>query len=69
MAGEGGMLTLVGVIVPQVRPDGTGVSDRAIVPVKPLADVTVIVEFAGEPMFEVGEVAVIVKSTTVTVIV
>jgi hypothetical protein len=63
------MLMLVGLIVPHVKPDGIGVSERATVPVKPLAAVTVIVEFAEEPKFDMGEVAVIVKSTTVTVIV
>lgn len=61
------MLMLVGLIVPQVRPDGIGVSDRATVPVKPFDAVTVIVEFAEEPRFDMGEVAVMMKSTTVTV--
>jgi hypothetical protein len=69
MPGEGGMLRLVGLIAPQVKPDGIGVSDRAMVPVKPLAAVSVIVEFDEEPTFDMGEVTVIVKSTTVTVIV
>jgi hypothetical protein len=69
MPGEGGMLMLFGLIAPHVKPDGIGVSDRVMVPVKPLAAATVIVEFAEDPMFDMGEVAVIVKSTTVTVIV
>ena len=39
---------LVGVIVPQVRPEGT-VRVRATVPANPLSDVTVIVAVALDP--------------------
>ena len=53
---------LLGVIEPQVRPDGT-VSVRLTVPVKLFCPVTVMVEVADWPVFTgAGEVAVIVKS-------
>jgi hypothetical protein len=42
------LVTLVGVIAPQVKLAGT-VSVRATVPVKPLTAVTVIVEVADVP--------------------
>ncbi len=68
VAGEGGRVTLAGLIAVQVRPAGNGASDSATVPVKPLTAVTVIVETAEEPAFTAaGEVAVIVKSTKVNV--
>ena len=54
--------TLLGVIAPHVRPEGT-VSVRVTVPEKPFSAVTVIVEFAEEPAFtRPGLVAVIEKS-------
>ncbi len=68
VAGDGGRITLAGLIAVQVRPEGSGVSDRATVPVKPLTAVTVMVETADEPAFTAaGEVAVMVKSTKVKV--
>jgi hypothetical protein len=61
------LVTLVGVIAPQVRLAGT-VSVRLTVPVKPLTAVTVIVEVADTPAFTAaGEVALTVKSVTVNV--
>lgn len=51
---------LLGVIEPQVRPDGT-VSVRDTVPANPLTDWIVIVELTDEPTTPVGDVAVIVK--------
>ncbi len=61
VAGEGGRVTLAGVIAPQVRPTGT-TSVKATVPA-PVED-TVIVE-VREPTGPVGEVAAMVKSTKV----
>ncbi len=46
VAGDGGRVTLAGLIAVQVRPAGNGVSDRATVPAKPLTAVTVIVDTA-----------------------
>jgi hypothetical protein len=61
------LVTLVGVIAPQVRLAGT-VSVRLTVPVNPLTAVTVIVEVAETPaLTAAGEVAAIVKSVTVNV--
>lgn len=61
------LVTLVGVIAPQVRLAGT-VSVRLTVPVKPLRAVTVMVEVADTPAFTAaGEVAVMLKSRTVKV--
>jgi hypothetical protein len=61
------LVTLAGVIAPQVRLAGT-VSVRLTVPVKPLTAVTVIVEVAVVPAWTAaGEVADIVKSVTVKV--
>ncbi len=68
VAGDGGRVTLAGLIAVHVRPAGRGVSDRDTVPAKPLTAVTVIVETAEEPAFTAaGEVAAIVKSTKVKV--
>ena len=58
VAGEGGRVTLAGVIAPHVRPAGT-TSVNATVPA-PVED-TVIVE-VREPTGPVGEVAATVKS-------
>lgn len=61
------LVTLVGVIAPQVRLVGT-VSVRLTVPVNPFTAVTVIVEVAEVPtVTAAGEVAAIVKSVTVKV--
>jgi hypothetical protein len=61
------LVTLVGVIAPQVRLVGT-VSVRETVPVNPLTAVTVIVEVADVPtVTAAGDVAVTVKSVTVKV--
>ena len=61
------LVTLVGVMAPQVRLAGT-VSVSDTVPVKPLTAVTVIVEVAETPaLTAAGEVALIVKSVTVNV--
>jgi hypothetical protein len=61
------LVTLVGVIAPQVRFEGT-VSVNDTVPVKPLTAVTVIVETAPVPTWTAaGEVAEIVKSVTAKV--
>ena len=64
------LVTLVGVIAPQVRPAGT-VSVSETVPVKPLTAVTVIVEVPEAPAKTWAGVAptLIVKSTTTNVIV
>jgi hypothetical protein len=57
-------VTLGGVMEPQVRPEGT-VSVRDTDPLKPLTAVTVIVDVADWPTsMAAGEVAVILKSTT-----
>ena len=61
------MVTLVGVIAPQVKLAGT-VSVRLTVPVNPLTAVTVMVEVAEVPtVTEAGEVAEIAKSVTLKV--
>lgn len=61
------LVTLVGVIVPHVRPAGT-VSVRATVPVNPFTAVTVIVEVAEVPtVTAAGDDAAMVKSVTVNV--
>ena len=61
------LVTLVGVIAPQVRLAGT-VSVKDTVPVKPLTAVTVIVEVAETPaLTAAGDVAVTEKSVTVKV--
>ena len=58
---------LVGLIAPQVRPDGT-VSVRLTMPAKPFSAVTVMVEVAEVLMTtEAGEDAAIVKSRTVKI--
>ncbi len=44
VAGDGGRVALPGLIAVQVRPVGSGVSDRATVPEKPLMAVTMIVD-------------------------
>jgi hypothetical protein len=61
------VVILVGLIAPQVKPDGT-VSVNATVPVKPFTAATVMVEVAETPtVTAAGEVAVIVKSVIVNV--
>jgi len=61
------LVTLVGVMAPQVRLAGT-VSVNATVPVKPLTAAMVIVDVAETPtLTAAGEVADIVKSVTVKV--
>jgi hypothetical protein len=61
------LVTLVGVMAPQVRFAGT-VSVNATVPVKPFTAVTVIVEVADTPAFTAaGDVAAMVKSVTMKV--
>lgn len=61
------LVTLVGVIAPQVRLAGT-VSVNDTVPVNPLTAATVIVEVALVPTWTAaGEVADIAKSVTVKV--
>ncbi len=68
VAGDGGRVTLAGLIAVHVRPVGSGVSDSATVPAKPFTAVTVIVEMAEEPVgTEAGDVAVMVKSVKVNV--
>ncbi len=68
VAGEGGRVTLAGLIAVHVRPVGRGVSDRETVPAKPFTEVTVIVEVADEPVGTgAGEVAATVKSAKVKV--
>ena len=60
-------VTLVGVMAPQVNPDGT-VSVRETVPAKPLSAVTVMVEVADVPaLTDAGELAAMVKSTKLKV--
>ena len=61
------LVTLVGVMAPQVRLAGT-VSVRLTVPVNPLSAVTVIVEVADTAaLTAAGEVAAMLKSLTVNV--
>jgi len=60
------LVTLVGVIAPQVKLAGT-VSVNDTVPVNPFTAVTVIVEVALVPTWAAGEVAAIVKSVTMKV--
>jgi len=61
------LVTLVGVIAPQVRFAGT-VSVSDTVPVNPFTAATVIVEVADVPeVTAAGEVAAIVKSVTLKV--
>ena len=61
------MVTLAGLIAPQVRFAGT-VSVKDTVPVKPLRAVTVIVEVAEVPaVTAAGDVAAVLKSVTVKV--
>ena len=61
------MVTLAGVIAPQVRLAGT-LSVRLTVPVNPLRAVTVIVEVADTPaLTAAGDVAEIEKSLTANV--
>ena len=61
------LVTLPGVIAPQVRFAGT-VSVRVTVPVNPFSAVTVIVEVADVPAWTAtGEVAATLKSRTVNV--
>ena len=61
------MVTLAGLIAPQVRFAGT-VSVKDTVPVKPLRAVTVIVEVAEVPaVTAAGDVAAMLKSVTVKV--
>ncbi len=56
------LVTLVGVIAPQVRP-AAGVSVRLTIPVKPFRAVIVMVEVADWPaLTAAGEVAAMVKS-------
>jgi hypothetical protein len=57
---------LVGVIAPQVNPDGT-LSVSETTPAKPFRAVTVIVEVPEAGKIAVGEVAAIVKSTKLNV--
>ena len=60
-------VTLVGLIAPQVRPDGT-VSVRDTIPVNPFRAVTVMVEVAEVfTKTGAGEEALMVKSVTVKV--
>ena len=67
VAGEGGNVTLLGVIAPQVKPAGT-TSVNATVPAKPFTAVTVMVETPEEPtILAAGEVAAMVKSVKVKV--
>jgi len=58
------LVTLLGVMAPQVRPEGT-VSVRVTVPVNPFTAVTVIVDVADVPTLPDGDVAAIVKSRNV----
>ncbi len=46
VAGDGGNVTLAGLMAVHVRPLGRGVSDKDTVPAKPFTAVTVIVEVA-----------------------
>jgi hypothetical protein len=60
-------VTLFGVIAPQTNPAGAA-SVRETVPANPLSAVMVIVEVADVPVWTAaGELATIVKSTTVKV--
>ena len=60
-------VTLVGLMVPQVRLAGT-VSVRLTIPANPLTALTVMVDVAETPaLTAAGEVAAIVKSVTVNV--
>ncbi len=66
VAGEGGTVTLAVLIAAQVRPAGSGVSERDTVPAKPFTAVTVIVELEEDSAATgAGEDAVIVKSLNV----
>ncbi len=47
--GEGGSVTLPGVIAPQERPAGRGASDSDTLPLKPLTPVTVMIEVPEDP--------------------
>ncbi len=68
VAGDGGRVTLAGLIALHVSPLGNGVSDSETVPANPLTAVTVIVETAEAPEFTAaGDVAVMVKSVKVNV--
>ncbi len=68
VAGDGGRITLAGLIAVQVSPVGRGVSERATVPAKPFTAATVTVDTAEEPAFTAaGEVAAIVKSVKLKV--
>jgi hypothetical protein len=60
------LVTLPGVIAPQVRPTGT-VSVSVTVPVNPFTAVMVIVDVSEDPTVPVAEVAVMVKSVTMKV--
>jgi hypothetical protein len=61
------LVTVVGLMTPQVNPEGT-VSVRLTIPVKLLTATTVIVEEAETPeLTGAGDVAVIVKSVTMNV--
>ncbi len=64
--GEGGNVTLVGLIAEQVSPAGT-VSVNATVPANPLTPVTVIVDVPVAPTLAVTLLAAMVKSVTVNV--
>ena len=56
---------MLGAIEPQVKPVGSGVSDRATSPAKPFRSMRVIVEDAESPMLtREGEEAVMLKSGT-----
>jgi hypothetical protein len=55
-------------MVPQIRPDGTA-SVNETVPANPLTAAMVIVETAEEPALAVGEVADMVKSWNLKVVV
>ncbi len=66
VVGEGGTVTPAGLIAPQVRPAGNGVSERDTLPAKPFTAVTVIVEIEEAPAATgPGEDAVTVKSLNV----
>jgi len=59
--------TVLGVILPQTRPEGGWLFDRDTVPAKPFWAITVIVDIAEAPTTFAGEVAVIEKSTKLNV--
>lgn len=62
-------VTLVGPIVPQVRPDGTE-SLRLTVPANPFTAAIVMVEFAGDPALTgAGKDVAMVKSTKLKTVV